>query len=88
MPAPDGTHPKLFQALQMYNVLDGLDLVVSHIQGGEFELMTVHTYVKNSHQICRALDVRCVPGPRFSLDRCGWYTIPRGWLASPVPQVS
>lgn len=71
MLAVDGAHPEFFQSLQVRNVLNGFDLIISHIQGGEFELMIVQTDVKNSNPNCRTLDVRCVPGPRVSLCRCG-----------------
>ena len=31
MLALDGAHPKFFQSLQMRDVLNGLDLIISHI---------------------------------------------------------
>ena len=46
MGALDGTHPKLFQTLQMCDVLNGLDLIVPHVQGCESELIAAHAYVK------------------------------------------
>jgi len=40
MGASEGTHPKLLQTLQVCDVFNGPNLVVSHVQGGESELMT------------------------------------------------
>ncbi len=75
MGAPDGTHPKLFQTLQMCDVLNDPDLVVSHVQGGEPDLIAVHAYVKMTTgphiRTSETLDAHSFLSPRSSLGRYG-----------------
>ena len=75
MGALDGTHPKLFQALQMCDVLNGLDLIVPHVQGGESELIAARVYVRmtiGSHiKFCETLHAHSFLSPQSLLGHYG-----------------